>query len=473
MIQSSAMLARFPLALGLALWLTAWTSQAQAQNVDIVAQQLDGDRHGYTVMRVWGTHQDMGYAMGFALAPDILQGIGEIRLLTGSNYATLRGALAETSWPVAGIEDEIAGMVAGVTAAEPTASIDAVDIKVFNTYSDWGYACRSHQCWGSRAAAPMLTLSTRRLDFGTPFPTVLHHVLCAWEPSDGSVRWVNLAWPGYVAVVTGVNEHGTLVSLHDYDSSVAYESSVVPRSIATRLVLSDVGQTAASGQLGWAQTELAGVAVATGTFLNYYVPEGHGGVFTCPPGQGCGVPRVPQSDFLGGEVLITTNSQTDGHGYPSGSEFLTPFYADAAPKTVQAHFESMGNDGLHLLTVGYRGPGDMLLWAEGRQATGTTPRIEVEWTELFGAGPGPGPDAGADAGSDAGTGAGGTGAGGGTGASSGSGGDGGASDGSESGCGCRVGALAPAAGGALLGLLLPLALTARRRRRVGEHQGSS
>ena len=432
----------------------AYAGAARAQNYRIIDQQLDPSRHGYTVMHVWGTHADMGRAMGVALAADIVEGIGEIRAFAGTNYAALRTALAGSSWPPAGIEDEISGIVAGVKSVDAGADIDAIDVKVLNTYSDWGYACRSHTCWGSRVTAPVRTLATRRLDFGTPFPAVLHHVLCAWEPSDGSVRWVNLAWPGYVTVVTGVNEHGTLVSLHDFNSTVAYSAGVVPRSVATRTVLSDVGQTTIDGQLAWAAAELGAVRVATGTFLNFYVPEGHGGVFTCPAGAGCGSPRTPQGDYLGGEVLITANSQTDGHSVPAGAEFLTPYYADPTPKTIADHFEVMGHDGLHLLSVAFRGRGDMLLWAEGRQPVGTTPRIEIEWSALFAAPTQP--DGGPDAATDAAAGAGG--GGGGPGSS-------GAASGTlqPSGCGCSL-PRAVAPGSAVALLAAAFALLRRRRR---------
>jgi hypothetical protein len=433
---------RVPLAVGV----LACASVCYAQNYEILDQSLDAERHGYTVLRVWGTHEDMGRAMGVALAPDIVQGIAEVRAFAGANYATLRSALGSTAWPAAGIEQEIAGIVDGVASVDPGAAIDAIDVKVLNTYSDWGYACRSHSCWGSRVVAPVKTLSTRRLDFGTPFPSVLHHVLCAWDPSDGSARWVNLAWPGYVAVVTGVNEHGTLVSLHDFQSTVAYSTGVVARSVATRTVLSDVGETAVAGQLGWAATELAAMRVATGTFVNVYAPEGYGGVFTCPAGAGCASP------------LITSNTETDGHSYPAGAEFLVPYYADPAPKTIADHYETMGHDGLHLLTVAFRGRGDMLLWAEGRQAIGTTPRIEFEWTALFQGSPGSdaGTDAGAGGASEAGAG--------GQGGSGEAAGGGGGSGGGHDGCGCRLAGSAPWASTTWLLSAVLIASRARRRR---------
>jgi len=384
----------------LALTFFCWLvdPSARAQNYQILTQELDANRHGVTVIRVWGTHRDMGYALGAAFAQDIVEGLRQVQSMVGANYSQLRLGMDMTSWPVPGIAEEITGMVEGVKSVRADATLDETDIKILNTFSDWGYACRSHSCWGRYVQAPVKTLSTRRLDFGTPFPAVLHHVLCAWDPSDGSVRFVNLAWPGYVAVITGVNEYGTLVSLHDYNSELALQNGVVPRSIATRLVLTGFSNISLPQQLGWAERELSQISVATGTFINFYAPEGYAGVFTCPPGKPCGTARRPQPDYLFGEAIMTTNSQTDGHSVAGGGTFIDSYYQQGGPKDLQSHYDLMGHTGLHLLSVAYRGRGDMTIWFEGRADNGVTPKVAVEWSELF---PAPAQDGGADAGSDA------------------------------------------------------------------------
>jgi MYXO-CTERM domain-containing protein len=433
------------------LLLSGLALPARAQNVEILDQRLDADRQGYTVMRVWGSRYEMGHAMGAALAEDVRLGWTQTMAFAGDSYPALREALAATVWLPAGIEDEIQGLVDGVRSVYPAETMDALDVKVVNTFSDWSYysGCRSHQAWGSFVQAPVRTLSTRRLDFGTPFDSTLHHVLCAWDPDDGSGRWVNLAWAGYVTVITGVNAQGTLVSLHDFVSTVTTGAGVVPRSVATRYVLTGAGDRPLAEQLAWAQGELAGLTVATGTFLNFYAPEGLGGVFTCASGGPCGAPRTPQADYFGGEVLITTNDQTDGHSVPGGGDFMDAYYAEGGSKDLASHFELMGTSGLHLLSVAVRGPEDMTFRAHGR---GRTDRLDVEWSDLFPGEP-PGPDAGApDAGPDSGTS---------PGPDAGTPDAGGAIDDGGEGCGCR------AAGGETPGalvLVLLLSWVVRRRR---------
>jgi MYXO-CTERM domain-containing protein len=285
-------------------------------------------------------------------------------------------------WLPNGIEDEIAGIVDGIKSVHPNEPIDALDVKVLNTYSDWAYpmACRSHSCWGDFVQDPVKTLSTRRLDYSTPFPIALHHVLAAWTPDDGSVRWVNMAAPGYVAVFTGINAYGTLASLHDYNSSVSTNGGLVARSVAIRAILTGVASPAIADHRSWAQGELSTMNVATSTFLNYFVPEGQGGVFTCPSGGPCGELRTPQADYFGGQVLITTNSQTDGHSLPGGGDFMDAYYQAGGVKTLQSHFDLMGRSGLHLVSVAVRGIEDMTIWAHGR---GRDDLIQIEWATLF------------------------------------------------------------------------------------------
>jgi len=193
---------------------------AAGQNGVILDQQLEASNRGYTVLRIWGSHYQMGYAQASLLGDYIANGIDEMKAQVGEpDYSSLRLLMSDAIWKPPEIEDELDGMVASLAVTHPSAAIDKLDLKVTNTYGDWAYACRSHICWGRYVAAPIKTLATRRLDFGSPAPTASHHVLCARDPDDGSPRWVNLAWPGAIAAATGVNEFGTLASLHDYNST--------------------------------------------------------------------------------------------------------------------------------------------------------------------------------------------------------------------------------------------------------------
>ncbi len=189
-----------------------------------------------------------------------------------------------------------------------------------------------------------------------------------------------MAFPGYVSVITGVNAHGTLASLHDYGPGATTNPGQVARSVALRHILTGVSAMPAADHVTWAQGELNNLSVATSTFLNYFVPEGHGGVFTCPMGGPCGELRTPQTDYFGGQVLITTNTQTDGHSMPGGGDFMDAYYQAGGVKTLQDHFDLMGMGGLHLMSVEFRGTEDMTIWANGR---GRADLIQLEWSAIF------------------------------------------------------------------------------------------
>jgi hypothetical protein len=139
--------------------------------------------------------------------------------------------------------------------------------------------------------------------------------------------------------------------------------------------------------------ELQEYELMTGTFLNYYTPEGHGGVLVGYPyrsGPDFYYLRRPQEVWHHGEALITTNAWTDGTYTPADENFgADAYYDDESPKTLESHWDLLANsgNGLHQLSVAYRGRGDMTIWADGRLTGGNrTPRLEWEWTQLFGLG---------------------------------------------------------------------------------------
>jgi len=385
-----------PACMSAVLLISLAAGPAAGQNGEILDQDLDEYGKGYTVLRVWGTQYEMGYAQAQLLGDYIVQGVNETEAYAGAYYDSLRQLMAQTIWMPPEIEDEFDGVVACLAVTHPEEEIDELDLKVACTVGEWLYGCRSHTCWGRYVADPIRTLATRRLDFGTALPSMNHHVLCARDPSDGTPEWVNLAWPGIVTVAQGVNEFGTLVSLHDYQSQNADLSpGRMPRMIAARYALTMATDDDVSTHLGVVWNELQNYEIMTGSFVNFYAPEGYGGVMTCNPWQG-GPDfhhlRLPQEVWHHGEAMITTNQFTDGSYTPVDENFgADAYYDDETPKTLESHWDLLADagNGLQQLSVAYRGRGDMTVWADGRlSGIGRTPRLEWEWSELFGLIPG-------------------------------------------------------------------------------------
>jgi hypothetical protein len=386
-------------ALGLLLGTALPTaSPAATLKGKIIKQQLDSARVGYTVMGLWGTHREMGFAHGNLLAHDIITAVAEAKQVFGEKlYPSARALAAVMVWEPAEIEQEIDGMVEGIKAARPAAPIDAIDIKVINTVGDWFYppACASHSSWGSKVEAPARALHSRRLD--TPLvlvsPSVKHHVLVARQATDGSrVRWVNVAWPGYVTSLTGVNEYGVQVSLHDLvgEMKASLEGGHLPRFVAARQALTVVGGVSLERQLDHVVDALRPYTLMSGGFINYYAPEGHGGVLTCLAGRHCSKVRRPKPAFHDGEVLITTNFETDGLAAPEWGEYIDAFHRAGGAKTLAEHFALLKTGKpfspvAHLLSVAYRARGEMTLWFEGVIDNNSTPgpRLELEFADLF------------------------------------------------------------------------------------------
>ena len=367
-------------------------TQAPAQNGEILEQQLDADGRGYTILRLWGSDYEMGFAQADLLGDYIVKGVEQTEQFLGSYaYGIVRGIMADALWMPAGIEDEFDAMVDCLAITHPASDIDELDLKVACTAGEWMYGCRSHTCWGRYVEEPVTTLSTRRLDFPSVFTSMNHHVLCAHSPDDGSPRWVNLAWPGIITVATGVNEFGTIVSLHDYDCDTDFAAGRMPRMIACRYALTFAAGDDVSTHLSTVFDELQNYEVMTGSFVNYYAPQGFGGVMVCNPyksGADFYYLRQPQAAWHHGEALITTNTWTDGTYTPPDEDFgADAYYDDETAKTLESHWDLLASSGnsLHQMSIAHRGRGDMTIWADGRiDGVGRTPRLELEWSDLFG-----------------------------------------------------------------------------------------
>ncbi|MBN2543103.1 hypothetical protein JXI42_09595 [bacterium] len=357
-------------------------------NGEIIEQDLDVSRYGYTIIKLWGSHYDMGYAYGYLMGEDIATAIEEAKLLVASwgySWSEMITLVNSYTYKPDCIEDEFDGLADGVNDTVTGASYTAPDVKAINLFGDIAYAisCRSVSSWGSTVSnSEFSTISTRRLDYyDVGIEAQYHHVVAKFEPDDGSPKWVNFAWPGYVACVTGVNEFGTIASLHDWGSMGSSSPNPLPRVIAARYALTMVTDSDISTHLDSVFAELNTYGAATPGFLNYYVPNGGGGVIKHTCEAGYYEVRYPQPGCYGGEAIYTNNSDISGAtiGEPWGT-----YYADNAPTgdiTMDGQWTTAGPS-FHRVTVGVRGRDDMVIWFDGYTPTGLTPKLELEWNAL-------------------------------------------------------------------------------------------
>lgn len=373
----------------------------QALTVPSIAQEtvqgaiLDQDLQngqGITVLHVWGSHYDMGYAHGVLLADWIQLSCTQMKSTFSAYWPAVRTRVAGWTFLPGEAVEELEGMLDGVRSVHPETTLDLLDLKACGTFGDWSYgmACRSTACWGEWVAAPYATLSVRKLQFYTlpgQITQQWHHVICAWEPTDGSPHWVNFGFPGCTSAVTGVSEHGTTASLHDWNSAAGTNwADALPRTMACRWVLTMDLPADPAVHLQTVFDALQPYHAATGGFLNYYVPNGGAGVIKCSKNQGFYAVRTPRPEYMNGGSISTNNSDIDG---TIGIEPWDAYYQTLDPESgVRATMDGLWSAAwqstdMHIVEVGFRDRRDLTIAFQGRLQTAQSERVVWEWTELF------------------------------------------------------------------------------------------
>ncbi len=188
--------------------------------------QIDGVR----VIKVWGTPHERGFAQG---------------QLVGEEYIRLWGAFIETGALGGGAEGyeqhvlpmlrlftfgpefeaEMRGFLAGIEAkAGGPARVDVLnrplkyeDILATNCVPDFmRMGCSSFAVWG-KLTEDGKPLVGRNLDWPEHGPLVGTQIVVVQLPNKKEKRhgWVSITWPGFIGCLTGMNDDGVTVAMHD------------------------------------------------------------------------------------------------------------------------------------------------------------------------------------------------------------------------------------------------------------------
>src|SRR5512137_416395 len=76
-------------------------------------------RQGVRILRVWGTPEEMGYAHGYLLAHEIIDGISELVGVGGDSYKKVLQACQRRLVAPAWAKQEARGLLDGLKAALP------------------------------------------------------------------------------------------------------------------------------------------------------------------------------------------------------------------------------------------------------------------------------------------------------------------------------------------------------------------
>lgn len=219
----------------------------------VPVDQLHGaiERHGSLVLlRTWGTPEERGYAHGRLMAREIVEVLrGELEARFARKRPMLVQARATLDRNIAWPEDvraEIAALHRGIVDAgvdrampELDREIDEKDLLLANALDVYGLlGCSGFTLWGTQVEGGGV-LTGRNFDW--PF-TGAHMVdrtmLLVQHLPDGRAT-ASVTWPGYVAIVTGVNRDGMTGFLHVGNAAIRFvpEPESWPSAIAVREIL--------------------------------------------------------------------------------------------------------------------------------------------------------------------------------------------------------------------------------------------
>lgn len=181
------------------------------------------DTNNIQVVKVWGTHNERGYAYGFLMGAEITQTFSSyLRPQFGNYYAVARNIVTDgQNLKIDSLFSvEALAMIAGMDAAGTnTAAMDYVDLLVANCFLDIseimgvspGMGCSSLMSWGDATAGTDLdgkSVISRHLDWSTSSYLVNNQVILIQLPSEpGEQPWLCVGFAGLFSVLSGLNQN--------------------------------------------------------------------------------------------------------------------------------------------------------------------------------------------------------------------------------------------------------------------------
>jgi hypothetical protein len=175
---------------------------------------------GQTVLRVWGTPRQMGFAHGALLRAEILDVVEHYALdVVPPRTLAMTGAiLADAAAVPPTLRAEAEGIIEGmqhaggarIAALDRDLAVD--DLLVLNAMTDLlSVGCSSVSAWGSAAAGELggRPAIVRNLDWSDDTDLLEHQIVLVTMPSDASRRpLVSVAFAGYIGCLSCMNDAG-------------------------------------------------------------------------------------------------------------------------------------------------------------------------------------------------------------------------------------------------------------------------
>ena len=216
------------------MFLVLVSCQSRSQNGMVVSTSGN-----ITVVKVWGTHYERGYAMGYLLANKIYNiYTGYIAPQFGSYLSSAKTIIQQgQSFTIEKkYFDEARGIFDGMVAAGVnTTGLDTLDLLVANTFLDLsnfplskkveGPGCSSLMSWGDATNGTVLngkSVISRHLDWTASSYLVNNQVMVVHFPSEVDEQpWVLIGFAGQMGVLSGLNNSGLSVFQHQLSDNNA------------------------------------------------------------------------------------------------------------------------------------------------------------------------------------------------------------------------------------------------------------
>lgn len=231
-----------------------------------ISQTVQGeiyyDSPAFKVLRVWGTHQERGFAYGYLAGAQISQMINNyLKPSFGVYYNTARNMVSNAANFQFDPKHlvEINAIVAGMNASGNNASnLDTVDLLVGNCMLDIqgvlmlqsGLGCSSLMSWGDATSSTPLAghaVVTRHLDWTSNTTLLNNHLLVIHQPSEADEQnWIMAGFAGMVGALSGVNNQLALFQhvMSDYNGSGSAGKAYKPIWMAMRQALEEIDYNA-------------------------------------------------------------------------------------------------------------------------------------------------------------------------------------------------------------------------------------
>ncbi|HPG74449.1 MAG TPA: hypothetical protein PLM49_09190, partial [Bacteroidales bacterium] len=206
----------------------AWQCHAQQVNGSILADHGD-----FKIVKVWGTHQERGFATGYLLAEGVKDLFDNYLMPAFGSYYTMARQLMMSQDHIA-IDSvyiyEAMAMADGLNASGVIDfEVDYIDVLLANSFLDAknfigknlmpDNGCSSLISWGQATEGTALngkSVLSRHLDWDDQPVIIRNQVMVIHLPAEeDEQKWALVGFAGQMSVLSGFNESGLAVMQHN------------------------------------------------------------------------------------------------------------------------------------------------------------------------------------------------------------------------------------------------------------------